>query len=334
MSELLNSIKADLLDRRLLPLVGLVGVALVAALAYAVLGGGSSPSASAPPASASNTPAPTGLQVSATTADRSVAETTDGAKEQRSGKSRNPFAALPGTKKETTSSSSTTTSKSGSSPTTSTESSGKSGGSGATAPTEPGKTEEPAKTGKPKKPGYHVAVLFGIFPLGATPETVSLTPYENLKLQAPLPSAKNPLIVFRGVTAGGKSATFTLLGEAILHGLGACLPNAVQCQAIDVKPGQTEQLEYLNPNGETTVYELRVVSITEAKAKASKASKGNATTAQLGWAESRAGRELLRHSGLFDLPFLRYSSRPGVLVFAPRKASAARAHLAVEPLFG
>ena len=30
--------------------------------------------------------------------------------------------------------------------------------------------------------------------------------------------AKQPLMVFRGVTAGGKSATFTLVGEAILHG--------------------------------------------------------------------------------------------------------------------
>jgi hypothetical protein len=331
MSELLNSIKADLLDRRLLPLVALVGVGLVAALAYAVLGGGSTPSASAPPTSASNATQPGGLQVSATTADRSVAETTDGAKEQRSGKARNPFTPLPGVKTASTSPSSTSTSTSTSG--SSTETSGKTEGSGGTETTEPSKTEETKKSGKTGKSGYHVAVLFGLFPIGATPETVSLTPYENLKLQAPLPSVKQPLIVFRGVTAGGKSATFTLLGEAILHGLGACLPNAVQCQAIDLKPGQTEQLEYLNAAGETTVYELRVVSITEAKAKASKASKGKAAAAQLGWAESKAGRDLLRHSGLFALPFLRYSSRPGVLVFAARKASAARAHVAAEPLF-
>jgi hypothetical protein len=333
MSELLNSIKADLLDRRLLPLVALVGVGLIAALAYAVLGGGSTPAA-VPPSSASNATQSGGLQVSAATAERSVAETTDGAREQRSGKARDPFTVLPGTKTASTSAASSSTSTSTTSSASGTETSGKTEASGGTETSGSGKTEENTKAGKTKKPGYHVAVLFGLFPAGATPETVSLTPYENLELQAPLPSAKHPLIVFRGVTAGGKSATFTLLGEAILHGLGACLPNAVQCQAIDLKPGQTEQLEYLSPSGETTVYELRVVSITEAKAKASKASKGKASAADLGWAESKAGRELLRHSGLFALPFLRYSSRPGVLVFAPRKASAARAHVAADPLFG
>ena len=67
------------------------------------------------------------------------------------------------------------------------------------------------------------------------------------------------------MTAGGKSATFTLVGEAILRGAGACLPSASQCQAIDLKPGQTEELEYLPPTAAPTVtYELRVVSITAA----------------------------------------------------------------------
>ena len=42
MNEFLNSLKADLLDRRLLPLVALAAALLAGALAYAVLGGGSS----------------------------------------------------------------------------------------------------------------------------------------------------------------------------------------------------------------------------------------------------------------------------------------------------
>ncbi len=42
--DFLQSLKTDLFDRRLLPLLGLVAVAFVAALAYAVLGGGSSTS--------------------------------------------------------------------------------------------------------------------------------------------------------------------------------------------------------------------------------------------------------------------------------------------------
>ena len=42
MTDFLGSLKADLLDRRILPILVLLGVALVGALAYAVLGGGGS----------------------------------------------------------------------------------------------------------------------------------------------------------------------------------------------------------------------------------------------------------------------------------------------------
>ena len=42
MSEFLSSIKADLLDRRMLPLVAIVAVLLVGAIGYVVLGGSGS----------------------------------------------------------------------------------------------------------------------------------------------------------------------------------------------------------------------------------------------------------------------------------------------------
>ena len=328
MSNLLTSIKADLLDRRLLPLVALVAVALIAAIAYAAMGGSGSPSTPAVTANANPAvQATAGLQVSTSVADKSVAETTDGVKDQRSGKAHDPFTPLAGAAGTSTSTSSTSTSSSSSSTSSSgsSEGSSKSGGSSGSETT---KTETSKKTKTKPKPSFHVAVLFGLFPAGATPETVTLTPYENLKLQAPLPSIKQPLIVFRGVTVGGKSATFTLIGEAILHGNGNCLPNASQCEAIDLKPGQSEQLDYLKANGEASTYELRVVSITAASASASTAS------VKSGWAESKAGQELLRHRGLLSVPFLRYSSRPGVLVFAAHKAFGARAHDAKQPRRG
>ncbi len=166
-------------------------------------------------------------------------------------------------------------------------------------------------------------MLFGELPAGATPETVQLTPYENLKLLTPLPSAQQPLIVFRGVTAGGKSATFTLVGEAILHGNASCLPSASQCEAIDVRPGQTEQLEYISATGQPELYELRVVGIV-----ASKVSSEAAKSVLRG--ESKAGRKLLQHAGLVTIPDLRYSSQAGVLVFAEHPAFAARARAAAR----
>ncbi len=96
MSELLASIRADLTDRRLLPVVALVGALLVAAIAYAVLGGsGSTPTPRAQTAVGA-TNAGGGISVSSTTPEQAVAETTDGFKEQKAGKARNPFSPLPG----------------------------------------------------------------------------------------------------------------------------------------------------------------------------------------------------------------------------------------------
>jgi hypothetical protein len=324
MSEFLKSVKADLLDRRLLPVVALVGLALLAAVGYAVMGGGSS---AAPAPTSANiapvTPA-SGIAVSGTTTEKAVAETTNGASEQRAGHARNPFEAIAGSSTETGSTSKTASTATGEPTTSKSSSSSSSTSTGSTETTKSGGSgSKPATKKKKSTTVYHVAIEFGVFPPGSTPETVLLTPYENLKLQTPLPSAKQPLIVFRGVTKGAKSATFSIVGEAILHGIGACLPSPAQCQALDLKPGQSEQLEYLPASGETIVYELRVVSIAASKA----------TTASIAraWGASKAGREVLRRAGLTELPFLRYSSQPGVLVFPTRPAFAARAHVALEP---
>jgi hypothetical protein len=320
MSGFLSSLKADLLDRRLLPVVAVVGVALVAALAFIVLGGGSS--GSTPPAPVSSGPAAAAsLPITTTTPQTAVAETTSGVSAQHRGVARDPFTPLPQPKaKKASSASAGAASKT----TTSSSPSGAGSGSGS-APKSSGEPA-PATAPKPTTPAkpktvYHAAVLFGVIPPGSTPQSVKLTPYENLKLLAPLPSAKQPLVVFRGVTAGGKSATFTLVGEAILHGQGTCLPSATQCEALDVGPGQSEQLEYLPASGPSVTYELRVVNIASTTATSASAKRVLS-------GESKAGRALLSRAGLINIPGLHYSSQPGVLVFAKRSASAARAQSA------
>jgi hypothetical protein len=157
-------------------------------------------------------------------------------------------------------------------------------------------------------------VLFGTAPVGTPALSANLPSYEHLQRQQPLPSAEQALIVFRGVIAGGKSATFTLVGEAILRGNAACKPSASQCQAIDVKVGETEELEYVPLEGTPVNYELQVVKIEAVKAKAAKAAK--AASATVGFAgESKAGLKILREDGLLALPGLRYSTDGSVLVF-------------------
>jgi hypothetical protein len=329
-SEFFASVKADLTDRRLLPAVAAVCALLVGALAYALLGGGGSSSPSVPPVP-SATPSK-GIAVTDVTTDKAVAETTDGASAQSKGIARDPFAALPGSEAATatTPSSSPIPASSPSSSTSSTTeaSGGESSGSSGSSPSS--KTSEPSISGqsKPKsksKPVYDVTIKLGTLPPGITPETANLHEYKNLKLLAPLPSSDQALLVFRGVTAKGRSATFTVVGEAILTGAGTCLPSPLQCQAVDLKPGETEQLDTVQPNGEALIYELRVLGI---ETRTAKEASGNASAASRGdgeveWGVSRVGQELLRKAGLVALPFLRYSSQPGVLVFGKKKARTA-----------
>jgi len=336
-NELVNSVKADLTDRRLLPAVIAVGVLLVAGLAYALLGGGSSaPESARGPVAA---PVAGGIAVAGTTPEKAVAETTDGYKEQQGGSARNPFTPLPGSGGSTSTTAKTSAPAAATAASSSSSSSGSGeAGSGESAATGGGSSGSgssgsgssgpaPAKhASKPKPQSYRVALEFGQIPPGTPAKTATLTPYENVKLQTPLPSTKQALVVFRGVTAKGKSATFTLLGEALIAGQGACLPSAQQCQAVDLQPGQYEQLSFLQPDGSVLSYELRVVTIAPVKAGASAARAHAAAGAGASgpWQVSRAGLLILRHEGLFGLPYLRYSSRPGVLVFAaPAKHAAA-----------
>jgi hypothetical protein len=333
MNEFLNSLKSDLLDRRLIPVVGLVAVVLIAAVAYAVLGGGSSESPSAASTVTSVVKSP-GVPVSEVkTADVTAsAETTSGSSHQTGGTSRNPFAPVPGVKQAESASAAASKAAAGSAASGSSSGSGaesgssESGSSGSSStggatptPSETTKPSTPTKT-KDKQTAYHVAVLFGQIVPGTPPQSAGLAPFGDLARQQPLPSAGQALVVFRGVIAGGKSATFTLVGEAILRGAAKCLPSASQCQAIDLQPGQTEELEYLPPGGNAVTYALQVVSIESSKAKASDVHH------VYGGGESKAGLALLRRTGLESLPGLRYSAAKGVLVFAGRHAFAARAH--------
>jgi hypothetical protein len=328
MNDFLNTVKADLLDRRILPLVALVAVALVGALAYVVLGGGSSSSTPATALPSTHVIAAAGVAVSPATPEKAVAEMTGGVSEQHQGTARNPFTPLPEPKAKASATTATATSSSstaaagstsggGSASSTTPSGSGSPHGSGGSTPAPPAPAS-PSKPATPSKPKtvYHVAVLFGALPAGVTALTASLTPFENLKLLTPLPSDKLPLIIFRGVTAGGKSATFSLVSEAILHGPAACLPSTTQCEAIDLRESQSEQLEYLSPTGVAELYELRIVSIVSSQAS-------SATIKSIYRGESKVGRELLGHAGLEAIPDLSYSSQPGVLVFAAHRASAA-----------
>jgi hypothetical protein len=321
MTNLLDSLKSDLLDRRLLPLLVALGLALAGAVAYAVLGGGSgtggAPSTALVPAgrgAAGASSAGSSLAVSQAAADphAAVAETTEGSRYQHQSGAHNPFKPIvsgkvSSPKAASASSASATNSSAAGSTSTTTPSSGTGSatpGGGGTTPTQP---TEPAPS-KPAKPAhvYFVDVLFGLAP--TTPGQFSqLTPYAHLKRLEPLPSVSEPRVIFAGVSDTGRGAVFALAGEAILKGEGACLPSATQCEALDLGVGKSEELDYLQASGQTVAYELQVVSISVHQASAAAAARLNR--------RDRKGQALLRHLSTPVLHHLHFSSAKGVLVY-------------------
>jgi hypothetical protein len=317
MRPFLDSLRSDLLDKRFLPVLALLGVALAAALAYAVLGGGSSTSSTPPVGSASSgvTGATGTLAISqAPAANQAVAETTSGA-HRHSGAPRNPFAPLPSTKAKSAAPPSSSTAPPASSASGGASGSPSSGGSGSSSPSAPAKPAKP----KPPRKVYQVDVLFGAAPVGTAPQSIPLTAFDNLTRLYPLAVNGEAPLVFAGVTAGGASAIFTIVREVFPHGPGVCHPSASQCQAIQLKPGQSEEFEYIPPSGQALVYRLELVSIKAVKASTAKA-------ASVFHATSRAGRVLLHGAGLSALPGLRYSTDTGIVtVLRAHRSFAAHA---------
>ncbi len=286
MIDVLKSLKKDLLGRRLAPFLALVGIALLAAVAYAVVGGGSSSPKTSASLAPALPPAPTTVATAAPANPKvAVAETTSGTSYQTGGPIRDPFVPLPQKKTKaavaTTPSSSTASpsstagssggsvggSSSGSNPSSGSSPSsggggGSSGGSSPSGPSSPSPSPAPPK----KAPVYQVALLFGLAPpVGQNPQ---LTPYEDLSKLTPLPSKQNQLLVYAGVSSSGKGALFTLLEPAILKGSGVCLPSTTQCEEIDLTAGKAEELSYIGETGQPYAYILQVVSITKQEATA------------------------------------------------------------------
>jgi hypothetical protein len=316
MNDFLNSVKEDLLDRRLLPIAALVVVALVAAVAYLVLGGGST--AGTPTAGLSAPHLAGGIAVSQApvSASKAVAETASGYSVQRAGKTHDPFNPLPGAAKAVSSATSATTAAGAATRSTSpTTTGGSTSGSPASGAKGESAVPTPAKPSKPKLViHYLVSAQFGVVPAppagGGPQEAPQLKTFANLTVNEPIPAKDNPQLVYLGVVLStGKDAVFALTGESILKGDATCMPSPTHCQAIELAPGQTERLESFEANGNAVTYELKLVSIAR--------KLGTAAAARAHSASARAltvGRELLRQAGLSALPGLRYSSVEGLLV--------------------
>jgi len=321
--DFFSSLKEDLLGKRMLPFLVVLAVVLVAAVGYAVLGGGSStaptPVTASVPAGASAAVGDVAVSQAPANPNQPISETTEGTSKQHHGIAHDPFTPLPEAKKAS----------SASTPSSSSASTTPSAGSTPSAPSSGGTTPTTPKETTPVKPKvyvhYHVTAQLGVVPVvaeGAPAQAPQLKTYKDMALDEPLPGKVNPQLVFLGVVLRtGKEALFGLTGAAILHGSGSCQPSATQCQAIDLQVGQSETLEFVEADGSTVTYELKLLSIDKTTSTASTARVRDAFRAQ-----AKAARELARRAP--KLSELRYSPWGGGFVFAGHPAFAAHAHAA------
>lgn len=314
MTEMLESIKSDLLSRRMLPLLAGVAVALVGAAAYALSAsssGGASPSP-APSVSLPPTASTLHVAVASVNAHAALAETPGGKRYQSAGgSSRNPFAALtppPASKSGTTgpagSSSGSSSASTGSSPSGSGSAGGSSTGStpGAGAPPAPILPKpKPIHAGLTSTQSYSVA-------LSSTTAAGGLDTIDSLERLSVLPSERQPLLVYLGVLKGGRDALFVVQPGTVVSGPGVCLPGPTDCEILSLAQEQIESLAQSTGSGSSTVALFAVNAITvDGHASVTAANRARREA-------SAAGRSLLAASTLAALPLFEYQTRVGAVV--------------------
>jgi len=206
---------------------------------------------------------------------------------------------------------------------------GASGGSGA-APS-PGGGGSTGGTPPPAPHTYTYASIDVRF--GKAGQT--LHAHDDVPRLTPLPGPIKPIVVFMGMRADHQTAVFLVSTDVHAQGDGRCVPSKKLCEAIELQRGQTALLDWAEPDGSVTQYELDLVDVTlhettskaladRAYARTSRAGRRLLDAAARNSAQARSGSAGPRPG---RIPF-RYAPRRGVLHIAPWASKGALAALA------
>jgi hypothetical protein len=240
----------DLRNKGLLPVVGLLIVAMIAVpVLISRGGGGSSPSLQT--ASVTSKPAPE--------AERAVVSYTPSGlrnyKQRLNDQSaKDPFrqqfvhaskAAAASQLNSTAQVSSSSGASTGAS--TGTTSSGTGTTTGSTGSSGSGSSSK-----KKTKVTFQVNVLAG--DVNAT-----LTPFNDVDAMTPLPSQSTPVVLYYGLTSDNKQAQFLVSNKVTgINGPGTCIPSPDDCALLTLGPGESEDLVYA---GDGKTYRIVVAAI-------------------------------------------------------------------------
>jgi hypothetical protein len=192
--------------------------------------------------------------------------------------------------------------------------SGGSGGSGDTGGTQTPNANEPAKT----YTTYSVDLRFN-----EAGKTAKIR--RDIARLTALPSSLDPVLVYMGLLADGKTAVFLVNADATPQGDATCKPKKSECTYVYLQEGETEFFD-VGSGADIIQYELKVLHIDPHKTTSK--SEAKAVYAR----ESKAGRVVLRAASA-SLGYLHYASYNGTLKVTPEPpvTEDADAHASAAP---
>jgi hypothetical protein len=280
----MRSLRRDLLERKLWPVIALLLAAVIAVPLVLLKGAPANGTPTPlPPTAAATTTTTTSTSQSATSTVPASSRTS--AKKLAARLPRDPFAsgmpklsskpasassspsdsssssssststvAMVSPSPATTSTTTTTAATTPTTPSTSATSTTTTATTTSTTSSTPAATPATAQTSPQSWTTYGVSVRYG--------KNAGAPVQSDLARLTLLPSARTPALMFLGVMAGGHQAVFAL-GSGVTHkGPGLCRPDHDRCSAIVLKAGQTEQLTVPTVDGGHQAMILRVVHIT------------------------------------------------------------------------
>lgn len=136
-----------------------------------------------------------------------------------------------------------------------------------------GSGESTGQSGEARYYTWTATVRFGI---GDDVDKVDKKRMERFRA---LPSSKNPVVVFMGVTTDGKSAVFLVSAATGTTGEGDCEPDDT-CTFLYMKAGDTQSFEAVGENDQVVTYKLKLLetNVEETEAPASSSSTRRAST--------------------------------------------------------
>ncbi len=133
---------------------------------------------------------------------------------------------------------------------------------------------------------------------------------------SPLPSQSNPLVEYLGVLKSGRAAAFLVNPGTVAQGAGACLPAARDCQVLVLKPGQLETLSVRTGSGPVIQASIAVSGwrvVTHSSVAAARKARAQ---------EVKQGRTLVTQAGQPALTDLIYSVAQGAVSVVPAIVNA------------